>query len=161
MVSSAHIISGAAVGLAISSTIPVAPEVAVAVAFAAGVASHHILDAIPHTDAGSFSKRGSAMLPKDERFAWWDNIIATLFVLGVFFFIHPTLAMLAGAIGANFPDVLHHPRWWGKKTRPLIGGRYFAFHRDFHFTARGRLIPLGLFTTLTVIAVSAWYIFTA
>lgn len=162
MISTTHITTGAAVGLAVGSIMPNSIW-AIIIAFLLGVLSHHILDQIPHTDAGSFRKPDDKeMLRSGERtFALLDNVLGTAIVLYLFFTQEPSWPMLFAAAGGNFPDIFHHPNWWANVTRSLFNGKYFKFHEKYHFTARGNLILLGIITNLVLIIGSVWYIVTA
>lgn len=161
MISTTHITTGAAVGLAVGSLIPNS-LLAIIVAFLVGVLSHHVLDQIPHTDAGSFRKpNDKAMLRSGERtFALLDNVLGTVIVLYLFFTHQPSWPMLFGAAGGNFPDIFHHPNWWASTTRSLFNGTYFRIHEKYHFTARGGLIWLGVLTNLILTIGAMSYILT-
>lgn len=165
MIATAHITTGAAIGLALAGAItnrwPESQWLALPVAFAAGVVSHHIADLIPHTDTGSFRdpKDKGLITDKESIFALFDNILGTALVLTVFFTLQPSWPMLLGAAGANFPDVFHHPRWWAPYTRALFNGQYYRFHSTYHFTARGAaMIFIGIATTALAIGTAMWYI---
>jgi hypothetical protein len=162
MISTTHITTGAALGLVVGSAMPNS-VLAIVVAFLAGVLSHHVLDQIPHTDAGSFRKPDDKELLKsgERTFALFDNILGTVVVLYLFFTQEPSWPMLFAAAGGNFPDIFHHPNWWASTTRSLFKGKYFRFHEKFHFTARGSMIALGVLTNLVLIFGSIWYIVVA
>ena len=159
MISTTHITTGAAVGLAVGSVIPNS-ILAIIVAFLCGVISHHVLDMIPHTDAGSFrAEDDNALLRAGElRFAVFDNLLGTIIVLVVFFTNTPSWPMLFGAAGGNFPDVFHHPNVWAAYTRHKILPHYYRFHENNHWTARGNLIFLGIITNLALIGGSLYYL---
>jgi hypothetical protein len=158
MISTTHITTGAALGLAVGSYIP-NPVIAIPVAFIIGIASHHLLDKILHTDSGSFRDPGDSDLVKKGElpFALADNIVGTVIILLVFILKEPSWAMLFGAAGGNFPDVFHHPPAWGKYTRSMWAS-YFHFHETHHSTARGNLIFWGIITNLILIIGSLYYI---
>lgn len=159
MISTTHILSGAAIGLAADALIP-NPAVSIPVAFIIGVLSHHVADMIPHTDAGSFRKKDDdALLTSSERrFALVDNILGTVVVLAIFFAREASWPMLFGAAGANFPDIFHHPNFWAAYTRHKIIPKYFKFHEKYHWTARANWIPFGVVTNLTIIMASLYYL---
>ena len=162
MINTTHITTGAAVGLAIGGLVS-EPLVAVPLSIVAGIVSHHILDLIPHTDAGSFrdkSKMSDPLSHNELLFALFDNIIGTSVILALFFAKEPSWAMLFGAAGGNFPDVFHHPNQWSAITRDYFKGKYYHFHETYHTTARGSLIPLGVATNATLIIGSLCYIWT-
>lgn len=159
MISTTHITTGAAIGLAIGQSIP-EPIIAIPTAFVLGFVSHHILDLIPHTDAGSFRDPADKQLLTrgERRFALLDNIVGTTIILFIFLTEQASWPMLFGAAGGNFPDVFHHPNWWAAKTRSFFGGHYYYFHNTYHFTARGKLILFGVLTNAALIIGSLWYI---
>jgi hypothetical protein len=161
MISTTHIVSGAALGLAVGTLIP-NPIAAVPVALFVGVISHHLFDKIPHTDPGSWRQPNEKTKLKQSEiaFAIPDNLLGTSIVLMIFFTIHPSWPMLFGAAGANFPDIFHHPPLWSDTTRygSALAKRYFSFHETHHWTARGKLIPLGIVTNLIIIGLSLWYL---
>ena len=159
MISSTHIVTGSAIGLAIGHIFP-NQWLACLVAFVIGVGSHHLLDLILHTDAGSFRDPDdqTVMHRKELIFALADNILGTTVILFVFFTREASWPMLFGAIGGNFPDVFHHVPSWAEFTRKLKKGKYFKFHETNHYTATGQQIWLGVFNNLALIFGSIWYI---
>lgn len=160
MISSTHILTGAAVGLAIGR---INPDLAVTLpaAIVAGLISHHLFDMIPHTDPGSFRQANDSGPARGGEvvFALVDNIIGTALVLYLFSTGLPSWTMLFGAAAANLPDVWHNVGWWSNWTRRAVAPAYFSLHEKLHYTARGRLIPLGIATNLLLIAVSLFYLF--
>ena len=159
MISTTHITTGAALGLAIGRLIP-NPIIAIPLAVLAGIISHHILDSIPHTDPGSFRVDENDDAPAkagELLFAVPDNIVATLFVLLIFFTKELSWPMLFGAVGGNLPDVWHNVGKWADYSRRVLP-QYFKIHEKYHFTARGNLIPLGIVTNVIFIIFSVWYL---
>ena len=165
MISITHISAGAAVGTLVGSFIP-NPVIAVPVAFLAGVASHHLLDMVPHTDTGSFRKEGDKETLKRQKkvmktselgVAVIDNGIA-LAILGYLFLAKDmNWALVAGAIGGVFPDYFHHIPIWGYQVREWWKG-YYSFHETYHATAKGWMIPVGILTNLIITVISVWYV---
>ncbi len=160
MISSTHITTGAALGLALGSAIP-NPALAVPAAFLAGVVLHHLLDMVIHTDPGSF-RAADDMRPttaSEVIFALPDNLIATALVLVIFFTHQTSWPMLFGAIGSNLPDVWHNVGYWSSTTR-RIWPAYFRLHEFRHATARGKLIPLGIAANVVLITYAVYYLYT-
>ena len=160
MISTTHITTGAAVGLAVVALLP-NPVLALPIAFGLGLVSHHILDMIPHTDPGSFRSNPNDVgpaKPKELLFAIPDNLIGTAIILAVFLTRQPSWPMLLGAAGGNMPDVWHNVGLWSDYTRKKIWPGYFTFHETNHSTARGNLIPLGIVTNLVLILGSLYFI---
>lgn len=162
MISTTHIVTGAAIGLFIERMALTGwgSGELILLVFVLGVASHHFLDLIPHTDTGSFRDDNEELpMTKGEvKFAWMDNFFGTLLILNVFLFREQSWLMLVGAAGANFPDVWHHPVWWRRFTRKNLFPLYYNFHEFFHWTAKGNLIPLGVLTNLLFIIGGLFYI---
>ena len=93
-----HVLSGALIGAAVRKPLP---------AFAVGVASHFVLDAVPHWgDWGSIRRFLQVAVP--------DGLIA-LTAMGTFTALAPPErrpAVLAGMIGAALPDLDKPTRVW-------------------------------------------------
>ena len=93
-----HVLSGALIGAVVRRPVP---------AFAAGVASHFVLDAVPHWgDWGSIRRFLQVAVP--------DGLIA-LTAMGTFTALAPPErrpAVLAGMIGAALPDLDKPTRLW-------------------------------------------------
>lgn len=159
MIASVHIITGAAMGVAVER-FTTNPAFSLPAAFIAGFISHHVLDLILHTDLGSWRKPDDEKpMTKTEKItALIDNIIGTAIVLLIFSLKNRSWPMLFGASGGNMSDVFHHTPWWSARTRVLFGCVYYKFHRAFHFTARGRLIIVGIFSSILVMFLSLLYI---
>lgn len=162
MISSTHITTGGAIGLAVGYAIP-NPVIAIPAAFIVGVISHHAFDMIVHTDPGSFREGGDSGPAKKREmlFAFPDNLVGALIVLFVFFTREPSWPMLFGAAGANMPDVWHNVPYWSDFTRHKILPTYFKLHEKFHWTARGKEIPVGILTNATLIISALTYLFQA
>lgn len=152
MLSIAHVFVGAAVGVATGN--PVA-------GLLAGVISHHILDAVPHWDAGSFYAPTFDPVEPNLR----DYLIATadvlaaaalLWWLAVNYGGGLTPSLLAGGLGGLIPDVWHHIPLWKKRTRQMTA-RWMALHERWHRTVEQRQMPWGLLTQAVAIGLAWWY----
>ncbi|MDO8560049.1 MAG: hypothetical protein Q7S23_03380 [bacterium] len=83
-------------------------------AFAAGMASHFLLDRVPHYDppiVDGTAKDGVLKNPVFRRFvavAMFDLVLATLLTIGLAIRMAPTtwISLTAGAIGGVLPDLL-------------------------------------------------------
>lgn len=161
MISTAHITTGGALGLAVGAALS-EPLIALPAAFAVGIVSHHLLDMIPHTDPGSFREPGdkSAITSNEAIFALIDNMLGTGLVLWIFFTREPSWPMLFGAAGGNFPDMLHHVPLWGPRFR-TVWKKYFHLHEKLHWTAYSRLIPFGVLSNIIVIWLALAYLLSA
>jgi len=143
------------VGMLLAHALPGGPVTA----FAAGVASHLLLDAIPHGDAGIGHWVASApnrkirlqrILPMSAA----DQILTFCLFLVLMhspFFLHDSLPqLLAGAAGSVFPDyvsgirdLLPRPPAWLEKLHRLHDGCHFRGRDPFN-TFTGLLFQIAL-----------------
>ncbi len=135
-----HVLSGALIGALARRPVP---------AFAAGVASHFVLDAVPHWgDWGSERRFLRVAVP--------DGLIS-LAVMGVFAAAAPAdrrLAALAGMTGATLPDIDKPTNlWFGWSPFPAAVDR---FHSRIQREAPGRayveLLAAAAFGSAALIA---------
>ena len=133
-----HVLSGALIGALARRPLP---------AFAAGVASHFLLDAVPH-----WGKWGSRR--RFVRVAVADGLVS-LAVAGAFAAVSPSArrpAVLAGMAGAVLPDLDKPSRlWFGRSPFPVAVDRFHsriqreAWHRGYvEVMAAGILAPAAL-----------------
>lgn len=158
MLSTAHVIIGAAAGL-------VAPNVPAA--FIAGIVSHHIMDIVPHWDISSLYTPKNR--PKGDDYPPRDFILATIDVLAaiaivVWLLQLPLLPdearrMSWGAAGALVPDLVHHLPYLNRYTRhwPVVG-HWYRFHEVFHTTVNRKNWWVGVLCTVGFMAVAWWSI---
>ncbi len=169
-----HFTVGIAVGLATGNPI---------LGAAAGLVSHHVLDRVPHIDAGSSyvgKKEPDSLLD----FKWWeklitagDIIIAALVLLWLLVkFSSPVMdvyvldiwtkndsIILWSAIGAAFPDLFYNiskllsPKFSYPFTgKPFV--YYHRFHEWMHQTISWKWWHVGLATQAVLIGGSLWWI---
>ena len=111
-----HILVGASVGVATGNPV---------LGFLGGVVSHFVLDAIPHTDPGTWHFEDAFPFKVDERdltVAFADMALAiflTLYLAGTTPLI--AAAPLAGMLGGALPDVIGYCRSFSRVWR---GFRY-------------------------------------
>lgn len=150
-----HILVGTAIGVAVGN--PVA-------GFALGVASHYVLDVIPHTDSGtwhyheSFESRN--MDVRDFTMGIVDAA-AAFFSLLALSTVAPVVAAapLAGAFGGLLPDLVMlfglfvpaFAKWKGIAW-------YYKFQNTVHYTAKPHQWLLGTLTQLVAIGASVWFL---
>lgn len=137
------------VGLLLAHSLPGGPVTA----FAAGVASHLLLDAVPHGDVGighwvASSPNRKIRLQRILPMSIADQIL-TLCLLFVLlrspFFQHDSLPrLLAGAAGSVFPDYLTALRDLMPRTPPWLE-KLHRLHDRCHFRGRD---PFNIFTGL-------------
>ena len=157
----AHTALGIGTGLLIDNPV---------LAFLVGIITHHLADATPHYDPGSH-------MPKDDwqahpihkmtRFDWQFvslDVVLTISLLFIYVgrlgFSHwPSL--VAGIIGANFPDLIHNVPFWNRRLRQISWIRWWQdhIHRRFHWTVPARQWYIGVATQLVVLILVSWLVY--
>lgn len=163
-----HVLVGAAVGSLIGD-VPGAPLVA----FAAGWASHYVMDFVPHWERlyKPFENIDfeTATPAKDwPRHIFVQAVIDVLVAAAILYAIwtyqgpfwwHADQIFLGG-LGAVIPDLFGNVPFWNKKLRRFsIFQREYAFHSSIHVTdAVQRSVPkwLGLLTQVVAVTISLW-----
>ena len=111
-----HVLSGALIGALARRPLP---------AFAAGVASHFVLDAVPHWGKWDSERRFLQVAVPDG--------LISLAVMGVFAAVAPPdrrLAVLAGMTGATLPDADKPTNlWFGWSPFPAAVDRFHEIGR--------------------------------
>lgn len=144
-----HVLSGALIGALARRPVP---------AFAVGLASHFVLDAIPHWgDWGSHRRFMRVAVP--------DGLVS-LAVMGALTAAAPArhrAAMLAGMAGAALPDVDKPARMWlGRSPFPAAFDRFHSRIQDESFQrAPVELAAAGLFGATALIAIRRARVLTA
>ncbi len=154
MLTTPHVLVGAAVGVTTGN--PIA-------GFAAGVVSHIVLDAIPHTDPGTW--RMDEPYPFTPNAGEWALGIADLFV-AFYTFVYlsgqaPLIAPgpIAAVAGSLVPDVIGlSPLFYPPLIKTTFMQRYIAFMKRFERTARPEQWILGFVTQAIVIGGAVWYL---
>jgi hypothetical protein len=162
-----HSLAGAALGIAAGN--PYA-------GFLLGVASHHLLDAMPHFDPGSFRVKRTlpnymgppaVPVPFIPTQRDWAIILSDLSIASAFFayifLSSPSLdwlSLLCGALGGVLPDIVDSNPLWSKqlRERSKMVARYHTLHAYFHWTVTMERILLGLATQAAVIFAASWYL---
>lgn len=167
---STHSIVGAAVGIATKNP---------AIGFAAGILTHHAMDAIPHYDQGSLYtlksniaylgiKRGEAPHFSFSKRDWiillGDFAIGGIAILLLLLNFPQEfwIPLLAGVLGCLLPDIIDSSPLWSEKLRSKsrVVMYYHGFHSFFHWTAARDQAVLGLTTQIALITISLWYLLT-
>lgn len=145
--------------------------------FAAGVLSHHTLDAIPHFDQGTFylersgpqylgmtqvSNHRGGFSRRDWVMLFIDWGIAAA-VFGMVFWATPVSRwelIVLGAFGGLLPDIVDSSPLWSKKLRAHSGfvRAYHEFHSFFHWTVARKELWLGVATQAVLLAASLAYL---
>jgi len=149
----AHAAVGAAVGVATGNPV---------LAFFAGFISHHIVDAIPHTDGGSYEV-GVENFARDKRIITIVGFDLALLILLSFLLSENrgyNLPMILGAFGAILPDLIDNMPFWSPKLRKIFPFNYYhLFHEKMHFTIlNSKYFWVGILTQIIMIAASIWFV---
>ncbi len=151
MISSAHVFVGAAAGVATGNPY---------LALLAGVASHHLMDMVPHWDVGSFyapADTPDKLSPRDLIIATVDGLasIAFVYLMVRNFGGNDPWTLVAGSVGGVLPDVWHHIPLWKGWTRRVSQG-WLRFHDENHSTVKQSKMFWGVATQLVAVALSWW-----
>ena len=168
MLFTTHTIVGAAIGVATKNP---------ALGFAAGYATHHIMDSIPHFDQGSYRavKSGpnylNTKLDNVPKFSYIKRdwiMLLTDFALGGTLFLTllallPTdlwVYIITGALGCLMPDIIDSSPFWSRKLRAKykLIANYHKFHIFFHWTVKKNEVFLGATTQISLIILSLAYL---
>ncbi len=150
-----HVLAGTAIGLAVGNP---------AAGFVLGVASHFVLDAVPHTDPGTWHYNEAfsthSLDIRDFTTASLD-VASAVFGFALLSGSAPLVAAapIAGAIGGALPDLFvvlglvfkKLPSWKPVKW-------YYDLVETYHYTARPSQWVLGVVTQLAVIVGSVAFI---
>ena len=142
MLATNHVLSGAMIGAVVRRPMP---------AFAAGVASHFVLDAVPHW--GQWGSRRRFL-----RVAVPDGLVS-LAAMAAFAAASPPerrLTVLAGMAGAALPDIEKPARlWFGRSPFPRAVDRFHSRIQDeTPHRAHLELLAAGAFASAALIALA-------
>ncbi len=154
MLNTPHVLTGAAIGVATGNPI---------LGFLGGLASHYLLDAIPHTDPGTWhfdEPFPPKITDRDLTIGFVDLGIAiglVLWLAGEAPIV--AAAPIAGMIGGFLPDVLVVISLFWPRFAALPGlDRYFALTTRYHRTAPLRYWHWGIVTQAVVVVGAVWYL---
>lgn len=153
MTLTAHISVACAVGLATKN--PVA-------GFFAGFLSHHIIDAIPHSDAGSLGANVYNLLKnKSLKYVIADIVLAAIFFIVVWLKYDLSSLIFWSALGGALPDLIDNSPFWSKYTRKVFPTNYYhKFHEKVHFTILNKkYFWVGILTQIVLIVISSYFLF--
>jgi hypothetical protein len=156
MIGTGHLLVGGAIGAAAATLLP--PPLAVPVALACGIASHHLLDFIPHTDAATFWPGPKPRIPLSISLLVACEILLGLSLTGFFYFsLHTTLAFIGGAVGGILPDLLDEvPLWQEHFRRTGFGSVWHRWHTRLHCADMTNSWVTGLVIDVLVVGGGAW-----
>lgn len=152
----AHTLAGGAVGGLMATPVG---------ALGFGVLTHHLLDAIPHYDLGSwrkmkFSKKEVCQTPWTP-FEWTGVILdflISIILIAILYQASGNPLIIWGGIGGILPDVWDNSPLWRTKLRKFLPFRlYHQFHEGFHLSLEKKsLIWVGILTQIIVLGGSLW-----
>lgn len=153
MLATVHLLTGAAIGLYIGNPLW---------AFAAGFASHFLLDAIPHTDPATLKHKPGldrfSLL--DYVFAFLDVTVGALILLWILFSVvpqPPTPSIFWAALGGVSPDFIATGFKWFPAFQNLpILSWYYRFDRAVQNTAGRGEWDFGILTQLVAGGLALW-----
>jgi hypothetical protein len=145
MLSTPHLLTGAAIVL----TVP-QPELSLPLAFL----SHFVLDAIPHTEPGTFlsQTRTEPTVPSKIEMKWaaLDFFVGFL-ILGFLFLRSKNPFLLYGGFLAVLPDFIDNVPYWHQLRERFVFRQIHWFHGRAHFSLEKKYWPWGVFTQLVLL----------
>lgn len=169
MLFTTHSVVGAAIGAATGNPYT---------GFLGGFLSHHLMDALPHFDQGSFRtiERRAPYLgyitaenntiasfgARDWVMLFIDWAVSLILFTIIFIYTPPEQwgLIIIGALGGVFPDIIDSSPLWSPQLRqknPSVR-QYHSFHSFFHWTVPAKSWPFGLLFQLIFVAISFWYL---
>lgn len=127
------------------------------VAFALGVASHVILDAIPHSDYGTLSRSAIVTIVSMEVFA---TIALAWFLLRRRRPEGWSAALPAGVVGASIPDIKFVAPFLPDAASRWIGAAANRFHGPFHAAPQRLSVELSVEVACTALLIGALVVLT-
>lgn len=94
-----------------------------------GLASHYVLDMLPHFEGSSLRAPGDKTPGFKNWVEWLFVILDLLFIIFIIFYFyhHWQLAMAVGGFFAMLPDLFDHIPFLGQRLRKI---RFFKFQHD-------------------------------
>ena len=153
--------------LALATSVSASARFSLAGAFLFGLVSHHLLDFIPHLDAGSFwsveDKRAGIMPNRVRIFILIDVLLSLGYLVWLGWGLKISWPLLFWAsLGAALPDLIvtGFPFFIPRLRNWPILKRYEKFHCVFFQNFQNAPPPggwiLGIFSTVLIIGVSGW-----
>lgn len=145
-----HTLVGAAIGSQ-TDNIPVV--------IGLGVASHFMLDFLPHVDPGT-EISGKEMRLATKYFLAGLDVLASLIIIVLALMLRPQLnktAVITGAVTALAMDIIFNvPFWnsWFRKTRPF--SKIHNFHESIQKPLQKYQFSVGIPLQILIIVVSIW-----
>ncbi|OPZ95907.1 MAG: hypothetical protein BWY70_01890 [Bacteroidetes bacterium ADurb.Bin408] len=153
MTLTAHVCTACAIGVATGDPL---------LGFLGGFLSHHVLDAIPHSDAGSLGANVNNMLKSNSlKYVILDIVLAGIIFFTIWGRYSFNLVIFFSALGGALPDIIDNSPFWSKYTRKVFPTNYYhKFHETVHFTILNkRYFWVGIATQALFIMLSLYYIY--
>ena len=152
MIAAPHMIVGAIIGDLIQNC---------PLAFLAGMGSHFIFDAIPHLEQSVFMKKEDVenfrLSKKMLIFEFFEVFVGLLLVFWIFFIKDRNLAILWGALGAIFPDLIDNVPFWSLSLRRLpVFKQFHWFHSRIHSPLKKKYWIFGVPVYIIIIGIAVW-----
>jgi hypothetical protein len=152
MLATPHILTGAVIGILLSSI----PAIIIIVFL-----SHFVLDTIPHTEVSTFRSIEERNDPHSVKSI--DYIVAAIdIILGIGIAIYLLVRQenfflpMIGIFFAEIIDIDNLP-WWQYHISCLpIAKQLSHFHSWIHFDLKTKYWPVGIITQLIIIGVAIW-----
>ena len=126
--------------------------------FVAAIASHHVIDALPHVDLGSIGIGATNILENKKMlgYLYLDFALGALIMATIVYLVGFSWTLLAGAVGGILPDLIDNVPFWASRIRKnKFFGAYHRFHEFFHTTIENRkYFWFGYLIQVFLIAVS-------
>ena len=145
MIFTTHIIVGSAAGSLTGNP---------GLAFLYGLISHHIIDAIPHIDPGSYIKEKYWKYPKVLVTIGVDLLVGLIIFVWLWKQREFSPVIFWGALGGVISDIVDNGPWQEVVRKLPVFKQFHAMHHYLHATVPPKWLALGMLTQLALIAAS-------
>lgn len=155
MLQTPHVVVGTAIAIKVGN-----PALAIPLA----LASHFVLDRVPHWNPHTYTEAIKFGVPKRQTIILTVIDIGTAFILGFWtssLFLPDygrAFVVLLAAFASVLPDIAKYPFFIFKKTRKGLYKKYVEWERSMQTDVS--FVP-GVFTQLAIIFVGMWWILSA
>jgi membrane-bound metal-dependent hydrolase YbcI (DUF457 family) len=155
MIITGHLFVGGAIGLAAATLFP--SPWSVPLALVIGVASHHALDFLPHTDAATFWPDSRRVPAIGVAIVAVEVLLGLLITSTLLVAQHPSWAFAAGALGGVLPDLLDEIPLWSQQFRESRWGSvWHHWHLRLHCGDMAMNWRTGLVIDAAVVGGGLW-----
>ena len=133
MLLSQHAIVGSVVAVATGNPV---------LGFCAALASHHLLDMVPHFDGavekkenGRHCEKKDEDWPRSTYILAYVDVLVTILIIGYLALRSDSMILvISGAIGGSLLDILDNVPWWKDRFRTTVIGRvWHTWHERLHY----------------------------